>query len=244
MGVESFEQLREPLVSGRQSPKNLGGILWLSIILQSLIYALEYYVAADSSVYPNKHKILYFHFWVTVSICILCLVYGIPIIYNRSDKMQYVVSILASHNLFTVPFLVITLFLLGKPTDKGILSSDMLNSITLVLLSIGVSIFLMSSIRLLVLLKKGAFKAGAKRESIVALLIKPRYITFGLVMIFLFLFFTRSLVGYSLNEWTIIAIGIMIFFVMLFVLPQQLAILYCKIRFKSFNFNKRGYLYD
>jgi len=39
-----------------------------------------------------------------------------------------------------------------------------------------------------------------------------------------------------------IVIGIGLFWVMLFVLPEQLVILYCKIRFQRFNFNERGFL--
>ncbi|WP_231633256.1 hypothetical protein [Numidum massiliense] len=43
---------------------------------------------------------------------------------------------------------------------------------------------------------------------------------------------------------TIIMMGMfmLIFFTMLFVLPEQLVILYCKFRFKSFNFDMDGNL--
>ncbi|GCD82983.1 hypothetical protein PTHTG4_20460 [Parageobacillus thermoglucosidasius] len=62
LSAEDFAALRGPFESGRQSPGNLGGILFLSVFLQSLVYGLEYFVAADASIYPNKERILMIHF--------------------------------------------------------------------------------------------------------------------------------------------------------------------------------------
>ena len=64
----------------------------------------------------------------------------------------------------------------------------------------------------------------------------------GLGLVFVIQYITRISTINDLNMMIFIVIGIGLFFVMLFVLPEQLVILYCKIRFQSFNFNVRGYL--
>ena len=40
-----------------------------------------------------------------------------------------------------------------------------------------------------------------------------------------------------------IFLAFLLYFMMMFVLPEQLVILYCKFRFKSFNFDPDGNLY-
>ncbi|MEI4768670.1 hypothetical protein WAX74_03230 [Psychrobacillus sp. FJAT-51614] len=60
---EDFEVLRGPLESGRQSPGSLGFALILCIILQPLLFALEYFVAADATIFPYKDEILRIHFF-------------------------------------------------------------------------------------------------------------------------------------------------------------------------------------
>ena len=54
----------------------------------------------------------------------------------------------------------------------------------------------------------------------------------------------RVMPEFNVDTVLIITVGIGLFFVMLFVLPEQLVILYCKYKYKSFNFNERGYLYS
>ena len=76
LSAEDFAALRGPFESGRQSPKHLGDMLFLSIFLQGLMYALEYFVIADASIYPNKDKILTIHFWITLILIIYSITRG------------------------------------------------------------------------------------------------------------------------------------------------------------------------
>lgn len=64
----------------------------------------------------------------------------------------------------------------------------------------------------------------------------------GLGIVFTIQYIARTTAIDDINMMILIVIGIALFFVMQFVLPEQLVILYCKYRFKSFNFDKRGYL--
>ena len=62
----------------------------------------------------------------------------------------------------------------------------------------------------------------------------------GLVYILQYLVRTLGLDDF--NVMTVIVIGALLFFTMLFVLPEQLVMLYCKFRFDSFNYSKKGKL--
>lgn len=64
----------------------------------------------------------------------------------------------------------------------------------------------------------------------------------GTGLVFVIQYIARISTLNDLNMIIFIVIGIGLFFTMVFVLPEQLVILYCKIRFQSFNFNERGYL--
>ena len=103
--AEDFAVLRGPFESGRQSPNSLGGILILSEFLQALFFFIEYFIAADSTIYPNKDQILFIHFWITIIIMLFSVIYAIPAVYRRSQKVQYLIcnfSIPKFINWFTI----------------------------------------------------------------------------------------------------------------------------------------------
>ncbi|SIS60365.1 hypothetical protein SAMN05421787_101689 [Virgibacillus pantothenticus] len=61
-------------------------------------------------------------------------------------------------------------------------------------------------------------------------------------MVFVIQHIIRNVIFFDLNLIIIVVVGIGVFYTMLFVLPEQLVILYCKYRFESFNFDKDGNL--
>ena len=243
---EDFNVLRAPLESGRQSPSALGGVLALSTFLQALLFALEYFVAGDSTVYPYKDEILTVHFWLTVGLIVLSLIYAIPAIYNRYGRIQYLLSILVSQNLFSLCLFMSALFLLGKDGDKHGITSESLLNVTYIILAIGLLIFIVTCIRFYRLLKKGEYRKDSKKGELRAKFETKSYLPMasivGLGLVFVIQYMVRHLAIDDINIIVIIVIGISLFFVMLFVLPEQMVILYCKYRFKSFNFDERGYL--
>ena len=108
---EDFAVLRGPFESGRQSPGALWRVLILSIFLQALLFSLEYFMAGQYTVYPYKEQILLVHFIFTVILSVLSLIYAIPIVYKKSEKMQYLVSILVSQNVFSFSLFISALLL-------------------------------------------------------------------------------------------------------------------------------------
>lgn len=243
---EDFKVLRAPLESGRQSPSALGGVLVMSSLFQALLFALEYFVAGDSTVYPYKDEILIVHFWLTVGLIGLSLIYGIPAIYNRSGRIQYLISILVSQNLFSFCFFISALFLIGKDGDEQGVTSESLLNFTYITLAIGLLIFIVTCIRFYRLLKKGEYRKDSKKGELRANFEGKSYLPMASIAVLGFVFIIQYMLRYlsidDINIMIIIVIGIGLFFVMLFVLPEQLVILYCKYRFKSFNFDERGYL--
>jgi hypothetical protein len=243
---EDFKVLRAPLESGRQRPSALAGILVLSLFLQTLLFALEYFVAGYSTVYPYKDESLTVHFWFTVGLIVLSLIYAIPAIYNRSGRIQYLISILVSQNLFSLCLFISALFLIGKDGDEQGVTSESLLNFTYITLAIGLLIFIVTFIRFYTLLKKGEYRKGSEKDELRAKFEAKSYLPMasiaGLGLVFVIQYIARNSAIDDINIMLMIVIGIGLFFVMLFILPEQLVILYCKYRFKSFNFDERSYL--
>lgn len=243
---EDFEVLRGPIESGRQSPGNLAFVLIIGIFLQALLYALEYFMAADSTIFPYKDEILTVHFWITAVLIGLSLIYAIPAVYKRSEKMQYLLSIIVTQNMSSIPFLIMSLFLIGKEGEGLIATQDSLLNLTFIILFIGLLVFLATFIRFYILLQKGHYRKGSKKGEIRGRFETTSYIPAatiaGIGIVFIIQYIARNSAIDDLNMMILIVGGILTFFVMLFILPEQLVIWYCKHRFKSFNFNERGYI--
>ncbi|MGF2614300.1 ABC transporter ATPase [Rossellomorea vietnamensis] len=235
-----FEVLKAPIISGRQSPNSFGGNLIASILLQWLIYYITYSIASSYTKYPGTETIKEIHFAATICTSILCLLFGIPAIYKRFEKLQYLVSILVSHMLFTVPGLLWALFTIGQgelATAESLVTFTVIIIVTAVLL-LGVTIF-----RFLRLLKKGEYQEGSTRgqirERFEAKSYLPIAVVGGLGCVFVIQYFIRNFQMESLESVTLIVLPILIFYGMIFVLPEQLVILYCKFRFDDFNIYQR-----
>ncbi|WP_144509665.1 ABC transporter ATPase [Bacillus sp. FJAT-22090] len=243
---EDFEVLRGPFESGRQSPGALSGALILSIFLQGLLFALEYFMAGSYTVYPYKDQILLIHFIGTVILSVLSLIYSMPIVYTKSEKTQYFLSILVSQNLFSISFLICALFIIGYAGEEKVADAGSLLQFTYIILGIGLIIFVVTFIRFFILLKKGHYRKGTKKDALRSRFETTSYVPTTIIgslgLIFIIQYIVRTSAINELDKIIFIVIGIGLFFVMLFILPEQLVILYCKIRFKSFNFNERGYL--
>ncbi|MCC5804405.1 ABC transporter ATPase [Rossellomorea vietnamensis] len=243
---EDFYILREPLKSGRQSPGSLGGILFLGCFLQFLMYYLIYYIAAESTVYPGVEKIQTIHLWVTVILTAFSAIFSISTVYKKFEKTQYLLSIIVSQNLFGIYLYLGALFLIG---EAGNVTEGFLINFTTITLGTAVALFLAVFARFYFLLKKRKYREGStkaeRREKFETTSYIPIAIiaSTGLVLIVNSLM-KNDVLGGS-NESVIFTIlPLLIFFTMIFILPEQLVILYCKFRFKSFNFNLNGRLYS
>ena len=243
---EDFEVLRGPLESGRQSPENMSFVLIISIFLQSMLFALLYFMVADVTIYPYKDEILKVHFCLTVALVLFSFLYAVPTVYKRGGKIQYLVSIIVTQNMSSIPFLIMALFLIGLEGEGMISSAESLLRITFIILLIGLFIFIATFVRFYFLLSKGHYRKGSKKDELRGRFETKSYLpaatAAGIGIVFIIQYIVRNSAINDINIIILIVGGITTFFVMLFILPEQLVILYCKFRFKSFNFDKRGYL--
>lgn len=206
---------------------------------------LVYIVAADDSIYPYKNTIFYIHGFISSIIFIMSIIYSIPFFYKKAQKIQYLTAIFASQNIGGVCFYIAGVFLIGQEQSIDV---PALMIFTYVSMTLGLLIFIFTSIRFYILLRKGEYRAGSKKGEI-------RYkaeqgiksylslIIIGSIgLLFIVQFLIRNLSFLDIESIFMITLCILLFYAMMFVLPEQLVILYCKYRFDSFNFNKRGEL--
>lgn len=242
---EDFFVLREPFQSGRQSPDSLRGALILGFFLQPLMFFLTYVVTADETVFPKVDVMFKVHLWITGILIVLSLIYSIKSIYMKSQKQQYLLSIIVSQNIFCVFAYLMALFLIGGLngiTEQGVLT------ITMLTLFWGLIVFVMTSIRFYILLLDGHYRAGSiKHEQRSSLETRMKSYVRPIIGISTVLVVITSsiLKFYNIGDMEaiiMIVLGLLIFYTMIFVLPEQLVILYCKFRFDSFNYSKKGKL--
>ncbi|MFD2654762.1 hypothetical protein [Gracilibacillus thailandensis] len=240
---EDFYVLRGALESGRQSPNNFGGMLTLGIFLQILMVSITHIVLGYESQLPNKTTIFLIHSILTIAIIILSAIFAIPSVYKKREVSQYLVSIVVSQNIFGITPYFWTLHTIGR-TDATIASLIFATILTLIL---GLLVFIVTCIRFNLLLKQGKYRKGRSkgqtRQKFEAKSFLPHAVIGGLGIFYFIQFFVSHVSRIEINFLMIGIIGMLLFYGMIFVLPEQLVILYCKKRFKSFNFDKEGNIY-
>ncbi|GEN32478.1 hypothetical protein CQU01_27160 [Cerasibacillus quisquiliarum] len=241
---KDFAVLRGPLESGRQSPKSIGRILILSVFLQTLLFFLTYVVAADHTKFPFKDILFYLHLVGTAILILFSILYSIPFLYKKKQKTQYLISILVSQN-FGLFFVISSLFLIGS--DRiFIINEGSLVKLTIIMLLLGFLLLIVTRIRFSILLSKGEYRLGSKKAQLrtrfEAKSLLPIAIIAGTGISLLLQYIFKNMISFDGHIMMIILLGPLLFYTMLFVLPEQLVILYCKTRFDSFNFDHDGNL--
>lgn len=239
---EDFKLFKEPLESGIQSPNSIGFALLISVFITSLLYYLTYNVAAASTIYPNIEKVQSIHFWITFIIVPLSLLYAIPAIFYRSQKIQYFLLILTSLNGVASFCYLCAVFLIGEGARS---TEESLLIFTMITLSLGLLLLVATFIRLFILLRKGYYREGSGkdelREKFETKSSIPIAIIGSTILLFIIQYVVRKANLYDFHGVVVILILFTIFYTLILFLPQQLLILYCKFRFKSFNFDRKGF---
>lgn len=242
LSEQDFAVLRGPLESGRQSPNSLASVLVLGILLQALFFYLTYNIAGKYTIYPNFESIQTVHMWFTGIIILLSLLFAIPFVFKKTEKLQYFLSIIVTQN-FSVFLFLAPLFILGE--QEGATVESLLN-LTWITLSIAGVLFIATCIRFYVLLKKGHYRTGSKSEEMRGKFETKSYIPIAIIgstaLVFLIQFVMKTGSSDLFETIMLVFLPFGIFYTLIFVLPEQLVILFCKIRFKSFNFDINGYL--
>ncbi|MBU9723488.1 MULTISPECIES: hypothetical protein [Bacillaceae] len=241
---DDFSVLRKPLESKRQSPNTFAGIFILCLFLQALLLYIEF-TLGEESIFPYTNQVFMFHIIVSIILGFLSFIYSIPAIYLRSQRIQYLISILISQNMFGVSAFILAILLLGA--DILVESQENVNTLmtfTYVTLIIGGIIFLLTCIRFYFMLINGEYRRNSQKDKFRRKLEKRSYVPIVIVgstgLVLSMQYLIRNYGFMTFESVFIVALCLIIFFAMLFVLPEQLVILYCKYRFDSFNFDPNG----
>ncbi|GAE32073.1 hypothetical protein JCM9152_3589 [Halalkalibacter hemicellulosilyticusJCM 9152] len=197
------------------------------------------------SVYPYSDEIIFVHTTITVILMVLSIIFCISKIYLRFQEIQYLVVILVSQNVGLTSSFIISILLLGEEvSDVSPVPTHFLLSYTIITLSIGLALFCITFLRFYILIHKGQYRKGSSKDRLRSKLETKSYLpmaimySIGFVFVLQYLFRNTGFVQYE--SIFILVMLLLIFYSMIFVLPEQLVILYCKYRFKSFNFESNG----
>ncbi|WP_409295961.1 hypothetical protein V1498_20685 [Peribacillus sp. SCS-26] len=178
------------------------------------------------------------HLPITALLCLLSLIFAIPLVYKKWENMQYLITILVSQNMFGICIYLGGLFEVGN--GEGTTSSSLL-TFTWSTLLIGAALLLFTVIRFRILLQRGHYRKGGKKERMRMKFETPSYIPFAILLGLGLFYIIQYSIRYSgiadTDQLFIIVLCFGLFYTMLFVLPEQLVILYCKYRFKAFTFD-------
>ncbi|MDE5415234.1 hypothetical protein [Alkalihalobacterium chitinilyticum] len=239
---KDFVVLRDPLKSGRQAPGSLAGAMMIGGFCQGLMVYFTHDIGRDSKL-PFTNYLVNIHLWVTVILIALTIVFLVPYIYINFQKTQYLISILVIQNLMTFSWYVLALLIIGASIPYDSRLENVMTYIYITLI-VGILLFIVTCIRFYILLIKGKYREGSSRDQLrqkfegrlnMSAIIAGS-VGFGFIMQYVI----RTLDFVNSGDVLIVAIGLLIFYTMIFILPEQLVILYCKYRFKSFNYRVSG----
>lgn len=244
---KDVEVLRESLANS-QSPGGLSSALLFSVPLLWLLYYLVFHLAGEAAIYPNIEKVKEGSSWFLICLTAAIIIFSFKKIYSKFQKTQYVLSIVFSQSLFGISPYMAAIFLVG---DQHTITQGSLFSFIYSTLIVGLLIFAISLIRLIILIMRGSYRTGSKKHQTRSKMENSSHIGIaivsGLSIFYTLHYLIRSFggVGFLLGDGLMILLGLLLYYAMLFILPEQLAILYCKAAYKSFNFSPiSGRLYS
>lgn len=236
--------LRAPLESGRQAPGMFAlALLTFGIIIQ-LLMGLIVYVAADPTVYPGYFKIpVLISLYTFIGILILLgILFSIPYIYKRHGVKQYILgSIVLLNSVSIMPFFCSIFFL----SQNESITFYRYIWIAFILLLLGMGNYLVAKVFLLKKVQKGKFKANLESDTYQEAVREDGEIFSKMVPLFFGLVGSLMIIGNTdLSEKSLAGIMFTLsYFFGIHLYAQSKLLIYCKRRFKSFNFTKDGELY-
>lgn len=249
LSEEDFSVLAGPIKSGRQSPESLGVNLLIAPFLIGLLLIIGNVFVFVDRIEPAHYVVVLLCLlfdMVGAVIIVLAIFYASKKIYKSRQAEQYLVVTLISQYLFGILPLGIALYMIFDGTqfhhNVPIGNSGMAFFIIGIMV-FGVIVFLFAFLRFIKKLEEGKFRRNTKRDKYRGYL-EERSLDFdGIVKKFVIAFILVAIILrmiLQVNDIEILFIGsltIIIFYTMLFILPEQLVIWYCMKKFKSFQSN-------
>lgn len=254
LSEDYFSALRRRFELHQQSPRALGRALVGSSIAHAFFCLFSIFILTDGWDHPLVTRIFLIHVVVTSVQFYFSLFYSIPYVNRMRQKMQYF-FVITTLLLIGISFYLIPLYIVADEVLFGyhshsyyVTEETFIRFIQLSLI-VGVMIMIVGFLRFNYLLTNGKFREGSdldlKRqtteESATDYIRTILIIVVGIGIIALTM--AKYLEVAQLDRLLIASFGILVFYYVLYKLPVQLCILYCKRRFKSFNFDAEGNIY-
>lgn len=244
-----FGVLNDPLKSGRQSPESLGGTLLLVPFLVGVFLLIGNLFVFMDRIEPAHDVviILCISFDVVgLVVSILAIFFASKKVYKSRQAEQYLVVTLISPYIFGILPLGIALYMIFD--DVQFSHNFSIGNTKMVLfiigiLVVGVMVLLFAFLRFIKRLEDGKYRRENKSDTNEGYLeerplnFKKISIIFGIVFILVAIILLTILHVTDVETLFISSLTIMIFYSMLFILPEQFVIWYCIKRFKSFQSN-------
>lgn len=135
------------------------------------------------------------------------------------------------------------MFLIGEGVRS---TEESLITFTIITLLLALILLVATSIRFYILLQKGFYRKGSKRDELREKYETKSYLPLAIIggtgLLFIIQYVVRTANLQDFYGVVVIIIFFIIFYSLIFMVPEQLVILYCKFRFKSFNFDEKGFM--
>lgn len=245
----SLGLFRSSFESERQAPQNVSKWLWVNVITQSIMCVFLYTAAGDAQrLVTFKQVMMITIFLFTIAIIVLSIIYSVPYLYKRQEHIQYrILSLGLGNNTIVIPFFI-GVFMLIQENDVP----DLVYFITVILLVLlGTGMFLMIVYRTISAIKTGYFSSVSEGNDYEETVQRDKEFTGKMPgLIFggagLLLIIGTSIPYFETADGEAIyisALFIACYFFGIHVITMNLFTIYCKERFRSFNFTKEGHLF-
>ena len=190
----------------------------MAAFLSAFMVGMEYFFAISGTAHPWQDKILSVHTWFTGILIVLSLILAVPTVYKRAEKLQYLVSILVSQNLFGLSFYIWALLLIAEKGNG--MSAETILEVTRWTLATGAIVLLLTFIRLIVRIYKGKYREGSAQDEIRGRFEYkshlPAAVAGGLGIFFILRYLITHTNSVGADILLIVFIGLFLFYIMLF----------------------------
>jgi len=246
LSEEDFAVLKGPLESGRQSPESLAGNLLIApFLIGVLLLIANMFVFVDriEPAHPVVIILCLLYDGMALILILLSLQFGVKKVYKNRQSTQYLIVILLSQFMFGGSGYWIGMYMIFD--SQQFHHSIAVGNLKLVIfiissLVVGVILFIFSFIRFLKKLEEGKFRKNTKRDKIRSQLeentmnFEKFAIVFGVSFTLIITSLFTMLGVHDIEVLFVASIGVTLFYVMQFILPEQIVIWYCIRRFKSY----------
>ncbi|MEI3613190.1 hypothetical protein [Pseudogracilibacillus sp. SO30301A] len=240
---------RSSFESGRQAPKSAARWLWVNVITQVIMCLILLRAAIDAErLVAFKQGMMKTVFLFTIVIIILSIIYSIPYFYKKQEHIQYrILSLGLGNNVISIPYFCGIFMLMQENNIPDFIY--FLVAVSLILL--GVGMFFMIVHKTSKAIKTGYFSRHSNQSNYDETVQKDKAfisnlpgLIFGGAGLLLIIGTSIPYLKTADGEAIFMAmLAIICYFFGIHIITMNLIAIYCKERFRSFNFPEEGHLY-